>query len=504
MGNAFLHLVSRHLEEGRGASVALMEGGRRVTYAELDHLSACATSLLLEADVRPGDRVLSFAGDSVELFAFVLAGLRLGAVVVVGNHLSRAPQLRFFCADTEAKVVLVSALTAPALVGWSDAPASLRRLWYAGTGELPAGVLRLEEAIAAVPPHAAVADVPGDHPACWQYTHGSDGEELAVIHTHEALIAGSWPFARGRLDMRPEDVCFSLAKLYFGYGFGNSLVFPMSVGASTILYSGRPDVHSILDLVQRERPTIFFGVPTFYQAMLKVPSCAKRYELSSVRVFVSAGEELGASLAEQFHEAFERWLVDGIGSTEMFHIFLSGEPERTRPGSLGTPTPGHEVRLLAPDGRAVADNEVGDVWVRGPHNGIGYARHPERARAVFVDGWVKTGDRMVRDATGEYLYRGRLDNVLMVGGQKVILEEIRQCLLELDVVEDAQVEGAYDDDRICRLLARVRLRETVDASRGSIPALRAHLRERLLPHNWPAKIEIEGAERAPGQAIKSV
>lgn len=498
MANAFSHLISRHIEEGRGDAVAFIEGERRATFADLNRLSAQAAGLLIEAGVGSGDRVLTFAGDSVELVALILGALRIGAVIVVGNHLLPAAKLRFFCADTEARVVLVSALTAPALV--ADPSLSFQRLWYAGAGDVPVGASRFEEAMAAASPHAAIADVPPEHAACWQYTHGRQGEELAVIHTHEAFIKGSEPFARGRLGLRPDDVCFSMAKLYFGYGFGNTIVFPLSVGASALLYTGRPDVHSVLELVQNQRPTIFFGVPTFYQTMLKIPSCAERYDLSSVRIFVSAGEELGAPLAQRFHETFGTWLVDGIGSTEMFHIFLSGVPGRTRPGVLGTPTPGHEVRLLGPHGEPVAEGEVGDLWVRGPHNGVGYARHPGHAQAVFVDGWIKTGDRMVRDATGEYLYRGRIDDILMVGGQKVILDEIRQCLLEIEHIEDAQVEASYDEERICRLLARVRLRESAQNAQKdqvSIPFLRAYLRERLLPHNWPSKIEIEGRAPAP-------
>ncbi len=491
-GNVFGALVSRHLAAGHGARPVFRQGGRSWSYEELDHLSARAAGLLHEVGLRAGDRLLTLAGDSVELVAMVLGAFRLGAVAVVGNHLLPAEKMRALCQDTGARALIVSSLSAPSLSGWEECPAVVGARWFQGEGT-PGALPQLEEALAAAQPYAPVADVPGRHPACWQYTHGADGTELAVVHTHEGLAAGAEPFARARLGMGPDDVIYSVAKLFFGYGFGNSLVFPLLTGACAILYSGRSDVLTVMELVRRERPTLFFGVPTFFASVLKVPTAATRFDVSSVRAFISAGEELSPSLATRFQETFGTSPVNGLGSTEMFHIFMSTAPGQGSPGSLGTPAPGHEVRLLDDEGRPVADGAVGELWCRGPHTGVGYAHHPEHTGRVFVDGWVRTGDLLVREASGEYFFRGRRDALLKVAGQKTLLSEIEHCLRAHASVLDAQVEVASDEDRIRELVARVRLRDGAEPGTAMLRALRTHLREHLLPHSCPSKIVFESA-----------
>jgi acyl-coenzyme A synthetase/AMP-(fatty) acid ligase len=487
--NVFGELVSRHIAAGRGARPVFRQSGRSWSYAELEHLSACAAGLLHEAGLRAGDRLLALAGDSVELVAMVLGAFRLGAVAVVGNHLLPAPKLRALCLDSGARAIIASSLSVPHLSTWEQCPAPAGALWYLGEGP-PGALPRLEEALAAARPHTPVAEVPGSHPACWQYTRGADGTDLAVVHTHQGMAAGAEPFARARLGMGQDDVIFSVAKLFFGYGFGNSLVFPLLTGACALLSSGRSDVLTVMELVRRERPTLFFGVPTFFASMMKVPDPASRFDVSSVRAFISAGEELGASLATHFQEALGTPLINGLGSTELFHIFMSTSPGQGSPGSLGTPAPGHEVRLLDAGGRPVADGEVGELWVRGPHTGAGYARHPEHTRHVFVDGWVRTGDLLVREASGEFFFRGRRDALIKVAGQKTLISEIERCLLAHEWVLEAQVEVVPDEHRIRELVARIRLREGVGSGTASLRELRTYLRAHLLPHSCPSKIVI--------------
>nr|CAL48957.1 anthranilate-CoA-ACP transferase [Stigmatella aurantiaca Sg a15] len=487
--NVFATLVTRHLEAGKGERPAYRQTGRTYTYAELERLSARAAGLLHEAGLRRGDRVLCLAGDSVEIIALVLGAFRLGAVAVVANQLSPAAKLRFLCEDTAAQVVIVSSVSASALASWTERPASLRSIWFQGEGE--AGSFpRLEESIAAMPPRESVEPVEGTHPACWQYTHGADGTELAVVHSHQGLAAAVEPFARAKLGLCESDVVFSIAKLYFGYGFANSLVFPLAAGACTLLHPGRSDVLTVMELVRREHPTVFFGVPTFYSGILKVPSAAQRFDVSSVRAFVSAGEELSASLARKFKDTFGSLPVNGLGSTEMFHIYIATELRGDSPGSLGTLTPGHEVRLLSASGQPVADGEVGELWVRGPHIGVGYAHHPEHTRRVFVEGWVRTGDLVTRDASGAYVFRGRTDALLKVAGQKTLLFEVEQCLRSHEAVVEAEVQVVVDEDGIRDLLAKVRLREGVAPGNATVRVLRTFMRERLLPHSCPSKIEV--------------
>jgi benzoate-CoA ligase family protein len=487
--NVFPFLLTRHLEEGRGERPAYRQSGRTYTYAELERLSARAAGLLHEAGVRRGERVLCLAGDSVEIIALVLGAFRLGAVAVVANQLSPASKLRFLCQDTAAPVVVVSSTSAPALASWTERPASLRSLWFQGEGET-GGLPRLEEAIAVMPPRDTVEAVDAAHPACWQYTHGADGTELAVVHAHGGLAAAVEPFARAKLHLREDDVVFSIAKLYFGYGFANSLVFPLAAGACALLHPGRSDVLTVMELVRRERPTLFFGVPTFYSGMLKVPSASQRFDVSSVRAFISAGEALSVPLARKFQETFGMLPVNGLGSTEMFHIYIATELDGAPAGSLGTVTPGHAVRLLSPQGQPVADGEVGELWAQGPHLAVGYAHHPEHTRRVFVDGWVRTGDLLSRDAGGAYTFHGRTDALLKVAGQKTVVSEVEQCLRSHESVLEAQVQVVVDEDGIRDLLARVRLREGVPTGNATVRTLRTFLRERLLPHCCPSKIEV--------------
>ncbi|MEM9454112.1 MAG: AMP-binding protein [Myxococcota bacterium] len=494
MVNAFDHLVGRHIHEGHGARVAYHFEDETVSYEQLARRSAVMAGRLREAGVEAGDRVATFCGDSPTLVAIVLACWRLGAVVVVGNQLCPGSQLRFYAEDTAARVIVASPLAHPHLEGSVDAT-----LW-------------LDEQLAPTldsgSEHREVASLSPETPACWQYTQAPDGMELAVVHPHGAVIAGAEPFAIGRLGLRADDRCLSVAKLYFGYGFGNSLVFPLAVGSSAILVNERISIYGIMSRIEEQRPTVFFAVPTFYVSMLEIPDCAERYDLSSVRAWVSAGEQLSAELAAAFHERFGVQLVDGIGSTEMFHIWISATPGVTPIGSLGTPTGSHEVRLLDAQGQPVADGSVGDVWLRGPHNGLGYAGDPPQAAGKFEDGWIKSGDRMWRDERGDYHFAGRVDDMVMVGGQKVVLHEVHRALEALEPVRAARVEVVRDPWGLHKLTGHVDLHDgsssVADAAATAGPKKRARelrtlLRQRLLPHKCPSSFEVR-IGREPGEA----
>jgi len=398
-------------------------------------------------------------------------------VFVVENQLSPARHVRFLCEDTAAKVVIASALSEPRV----RAAGASAHVW--SDRELAD---RLADPRA---PRGELARVPPDHPACWQYTQVPDGANLPVVHTHAALAAGAQPFAIDRLGLHRDDVCFSIAKLHFGFGFGNSLVFPLAAGASALLENGRVEIHGTLQRIARERPTVVFGVPTFYAAMVNIDDCAQRYDLTSVRAWVSAGEQLAPSLARRFEDRIGNSLIDGIGSTELFHIWMSATPGVSASGTLGTPTPGHDIELRGPAGEPVADGEVGDVWVRGPHNGAGYAGHPERERGKFEAGWIKSGDRMVRDRGGEWRYIGRNDGICKVGGQKVVLSEVADRLREHDWVAEVELEPVVGEHRLVSLIAWIRLAPGVAASGATRRALQQHLREHLLPHKCPARYE---------------
>lgn len=467
--NAYDLLVSRHPP----SAVALVEGDRSVTYGELDELTARIGRLLAERGVSPADRVLTYAPDEILHAAFVLAGLRRGAIVVVGNQLAPASEVAFMRASAGPKLILAGEVTP---VGAGDAVISTAELRSQLVGTSP-------------DPHVE-AVAPGD-PALWQYTQLADGANVPVVHTHRAMEAAANLFPPNHLSLTPEDRCLSVAKLCFGYGFGNSLVFPLAYGATSVLHPGRVDPLTVLDVVTSARPTVFFAVPTFYANLLRVPDVLARHDLSSIRLIVSAGEELSASLANDLMATLRVPLVDGLGSTEMFHIFLGGPVEDG--GVLGYPISGNQVRLLDAEGR---EADEGTLWVQSPYGATEYHGDPERSRRVFVDGWVRVSDRLARRQDGRYAYRGRTDDIIMVSGQKVVLGEVRRTLCEHPSVREARLEIQRTDAGLTRVCARIVLRDV--NSKGMALALRRHARSRLLPHKCPAEFVFVEAECSAG------
>ena len=475
MGNAYHHLMTRHLAEGRGSRVAYRFEGSEITYAALDQMAAAAAHILSEAGVEPSDRVASFCGDSPDLIAFILGAWRIGAVVVVGNQLCPREQLLSYCREIQPKYLLASELTEPSFNSQVSGKLCLDTIFAAQLIDGP----QREEIVA----------VSSDSISCWQYTQSPEGDELAVLHTHEAIICGAEPFAIDRLNLSENDVCFSIAKLHFGFGFGNSLVFPLSVGACTVLENGRIDMHSVLAKVQQEKVTVCYGVPTFFSGLVAVSNCETRYDLASVRAWVSAGEELAPELYRDFTEKFGQALINGIGSTEMFHIWVSQDLSALTAGHLGTPCKGHEIRLLDADRREVVPGEVGSVWLRGPHNGAGYFERPDKEKDKFEDGWIHSGDRMYQDADGNYCFAGRTDQMVMVGGQKVVLKEVEDELCAHEWVKDVRIQAVRNEYRINSLTAWIRLENIAEPSRRTGRLLRKSLREKLLPHKCPTAFE---------------
>jgi benzoate-CoA ligase family protein len=480
--NAAGYLIDRHLFEGRGGKVAIECGDERVTYDQLaDRVNRCGNVLRGEYRVRPGERVVLLLLDGPAFFYAFFGAIKIGAVPVPVNTLWKTPDYRYVLYDSGARVAIVSDTLAPAIaaIPRSHLPA-LRDIIVAGeTGTF--GTL-----LAGAAPELETATTRHDTPAFWLYSSGSTGAPKGCIHLQHDMVVSAELFAKGVLGIHENDRCFSAPKLFFAYGLGNAGYFPLAVGATSILWPGRPTAADVYAAIARHRPTLFFFVPTGYGMML---ACEGDFDLSSIRLASSAGEALPPSLYTRFKERFGIDIIDGIGSTEVTHTFISNRPGAIRPGSSGLLVDGYDAALLDEDRRPVADGEVGSLYIRGDSTCDGYWNQTEKTRETFQDGWMRTGDRYSRDADGYYWHAGRADDMLKVGGLWVSPIEVENILLEHEAVRECAVVGREDADALVKPLAFVVLRAGTDGSPELAAALRDFVRTRLAEYKRPRWVE---------------
>jgi benzoate-CoA ligase family protein len=455
--NAAEWLVTRHAvaTPDRRAIVAIdLDGSvRTCTYGELDQEIRRFAAALLASGVRPEERLLLCMGDTPELLTAFLAGLRIGAVPVPVSTMLKPKDIAVLARDSRARLVALSsefADLAPAVGGspdladvvvltddpgaaLPDVEGTRVRDW---TSFLTAGADSLDRTAT---PYPTVAD----SPAFWLYTSGTTGTPKGAMHRHGSLRDTAETYARDVLAIGPDDVTFSVAKFFFAYGLGNTMTFPFSVGACTILDRSRPNPAGTLRVLQELRPTLFFGGPTYYAALLAagLPQDA----FASVRACVSAGEAFPAPLFERFTSTFGVEMLDGIGSTEMLHIFISGRPGRTRAGATGEIVAGYEARIVDDDGNPVPDGTPGNLFVRGRSAATGYWCRTDTTRLVFQGHWVRTGDTYVRSEDGYYTSLGRTDDIIKAGGIWVSPTEVEERLRQHPEVLQVVVVSLPDE-----------------------------------------------------------
>ncbi|MFW3168653.1 benzoate-CoA ligase family protein [Geodermatophilus sp. CPCC 206100] len=462
--NAAEWLVTRHARAAPGkraiSAIDLDGSVRTLSYGELDDAVRRFAAALVASGVRPEERLLLCMGDTPELLTAFLAGLRIGAVPVPVSTMLKPKDIAVLATDSRARLVLLSAEfadLAPALGGMRDLAdvvvfdaeelpevAGARvRSWpeflAAGTGELD----RVAE------PYPTVAD----SPAFWLYTSGTTGTPKGAMHRHGSLRDTAETYARDVLGIGPDDVTFSVAKFFFAYGLGNTMTFPFAVGASTVLDRARPSPASTLRVLQEHRPTLFFGGPTYYAALLAAG--LPRDAFAGVRACVSAGEAFPAALFERFTGTFGVEMLDGIGSTEMLHIFISGRPGRTRAGSTGEIVAGYDAKIVDDEGAPVPDGTPGHLYVRGSSAATGYWQRTEVSRRVFQGSWVRTGDTYVRSADGYYTSLGRTDDIIKAGGIWVSPTEVEERLRQHPAVNQVVVVSLPDADGLDKPVACV-------------------------------------------------
>ncbi|VTY38990.1 Benzoate--CoA ligase [Xylophilus ampelinus] len=477
------------LNRGRADRVAYIDDRGPLHYGELEARARRLAGALHAAGVRREERVLLLMHDSHDWPVCFLGCLYAGVVPVAVNTLLMSEDYAYMLEHARAQAALVSGALLPVLQSAMEkVPHELATVLVSQpTGELPAGMVEFEAALGAATPRSSPAPTTPDDPGFWLYSSGSTGKPKGTVHTHGNLWWTAELYGKAVLQLTEDDVCFSAAKLYFAYGLGNALTFPLSVGASVVLMAERPTPDAVFKrwTAAEHKPTVFFGAPTGYAGMLASPHLPSREQVA-LRMGSSAGEALPAEIAQRFKAHFGCDIIDGIGSTEMLHVFISNRPGDVRYGSTGKPVEGYEIELRGEDGRPVADGEVGDLYIKGPSSALMYWGNREKTRDTFLGGWTKSGDKYIRDAEGYYTYAGRSDDMLKVSGIYVSPFEVESTLQQHPAVLEAAVIGIPDAEGLTKTKAFVVLKPGQQADEAT---LKAFVKERLAPYKYPRLIE---------------
>jgi benzoate-CoA ligase len=495
------HFIDRHLREGRGSKIAIISGGTRLTFSEVAMQVNRVGNGLLELGVQEEQRVLLVLPDGPEFAAAYFGVMKIGAVAVPTSTALRSSDYAYFLEESRARVAIVhSTLLAefvPALSGRRHRPSVVV------CGEPVEGYHHWNEFLENTSPALDAAPTNRDDVAFWLWTSGSTGPPKAAVHLHRHWAYCCEYYARGVLDIRADDVTFSSSKLFHAYGLGNGLIFPFHVGAATILYSGKPQASVILEAAEANRPTLLFSVPTLYAAMLQEAE-RKTYDLKSVRLAVSAAEPLPAEIFRRWQERFGIEILDGIGSTEVLHIYLSARSGRVCPGSTGQAVSGYELAIVDDTGNPVPSGAIGDLLVAGPSTALCYWNRQDLSRDRMRGRWFVTGDKYRVDEEGYYWYAGRSDDMVRVSGQWVSPIEVECTLVEHPSVLEAAVIAFEEETGLHTPKAFVVLREGISGSAELVKELQDFVKQQITPYKYPRRIEFlcELPKTAAGKILR--
>jgi benzoate-CoA ligase family protein len=479
----------------RGARPAVTGPPGSRTYAQLAVEARAFGTGLLSLGLQRGDRVLLFLDDTPSYPAALFGAIRAGLVPLLINTLTPPDLLQFYLADSGSKVAICDATFLDRFSREACRDTELRCIVVTNGAAVPVSDVRMlsaSEWLAATNANLAPADTRRDDMAFWMYSSGSTGRPKGIVHLQHDMLFTHLSYARHFLRLEEGDVCFSVPKIFFAYGFGNSITFPFAAGASSVLLPGQPRPAAIFEAIARYCPTVFFGLPTLYTALSKAPE-AKMADLSSLRLCVSAAEILAAEVFNAWKQIFGLEIMEGLGSSEVLHIYLSNTAEAKKLGSAGKRVPGYEISLRDSDGGDAADGKEGILWVRGDSNAPCYWNRPDKtAETMREAGWIYTGDRFVRDADGFHFFQGRADDLVKISGQWVYPLEVELCLANHPMVRECAVLAMEGADRLTTLKAFVVLADGSAGSEETTRSLQDYVKAQLLPYKYPRLVAYMG------------
>lgn len=485
--NAAVDLIDRNLAAGRGGKAAVRDDRGAYTYADLAERVDRAANALRALGLEPEHRMLLCLLDTIDFPTVFLGAIKAGIVPIPVNTLLTTADYDFMLRDSRARALIVSDILYDRFAPILAKQPALKQVIVSGTQPID-GRHMLGDLLAAAEPRAKAAPTTCDDICFWLYSSGSTGTPKGTVHLQSHLTLTAELYAKPILGIGENDIVFSAAKLFFAYGLGNALTFPMAVGATAVLMAERPTPAAVARVLKLHKPTIFYGVPTLFGAMLASSDLPQRSEVA-LRVCASAGEALPEDIGKRWTQHFGVEILDGIGSTEMLHIFLSNRPGEVRYGTTGKPVPGYGLRLLDEDGKPVQPGEIGELQVSGPTSAAFYWNNRERSRGTFLGPWTRSGDKYVEDRDGYFTYCGRTDDMLKVGGIYVSPFEVEGALLAHDSVLEAAVVGQLDEQQLIKPKAYIVLKQGVAVSAALVEALQQHVKSRLAPYKYPRWIE---------------
>lgn len=487
--NAAVDFVDRNVLEGRGDKTAFVDPSRNITYAELLDGAARIGPLLERFGVERENRVALILLDTVDFPLLFWGAIRAGVVPVLLNTRLTADQYRYLLDDSRAKLAFVSAALLSVVQEAARGLHGLKEIIVVGGG--PPDMPRLDALLASVNVRSAPARTCADEVAYWLYSSGTTGMPKGVMHVHSTPRTVAQLAGQSRIGIREDDVAFSAAKMFFSYGLGNAVLCPMWVGATTILYPERPTPKTVFETLSGYQPTMFYAVPTLYAAILADPECTPERGSRRLRLCFSAGEPLPAHVGEMWKARYGIDIVNGVGSTEMAHLFLTNLPGAVEYGTSGVPVKGYKLRLVDEMGRDVEDEEIGELLVRGDSAAAGYWNQLERTRRTFEGVWTRTGDKYLRRADGVYIYVGRTDDMFKVSGIWVSPFEVEAALVSHDSVLEAAVVPAEDENGLVKPRAFVVLKNSQNVSQRSLyEELKVHVKRTVGPWKYPRWIDV--------------
>lgn len=485
--NAANIFVDKHLQEGRGDKVAIYYLDQKITYKEVWEKVNKTGNALKELGLGIEDRVMLLLLDSPEFTYSFFGAIKIGAVPIPTNTMFKPADYQYILNDSRAKAVVVSAELLDNITAIRDNLKYLRNVIV--VGEPVGNTLGFDDITKGQSTELETADTCQDDPAFWLYSSGTTGSPKGTVHLQHDMAFSAEHYAKGVLNINENDRTYSVPRMFFAYGLGNSVFFPFYVGCSAILSPNRPTPEHVFDVIHTYKPTLFFGVPSSYTALLQLEGAKEKYDLSSIRHCISGGETLPKVLFERWLEQYNLEILDGIGSTEVLHIYVGNGPGQVRIGSTGKVVPGYEAKIVDADGADVPVGEVGTLMAKGDSIAAYYWNKHAKTKETFQGEWLSTGDKYYQDEDGYFWYVGRGDDMIKAGGIWVSPVEVENCLIGHHAVLETAVIGSYDEDGLEKPKAFVVLKEGFEPNPELAKELSLFVKDRIAPYKFPRWIE---------------